>query len=72
LFVIYLKPISQAKYKDVQHLKQFCSVEATNYYENLPYCEKKDKGKKKTRRVVVSFSNEKNRKEAGVQARNEK
>jgi hypothetical protein len=71
LFITDLKPISQAKYKDVQHLKQFCSMEATNYIENLPYCEKKDKGKREQEELWFLLRRKKT-KESGVQARKEK
>ncbi|GFS19831.1 hypothetical protein ElyMa_005042000 [Elysia marginata] len=30
-------PIKAAKYKDLQVLKQFCSAEAQNFFESLPY-----------------------------------
>lgn len=41
-------PISEAKFKDLQHLKKFCSEKAQQYFTNLPYT--KVSKKKETRK----------------------
>ncbi|XP_072401358.1 uncharacterized protein [Diabrotica undecimpunctata] len=45
-----LLPISDAKFKDLQHLKTFCGPKAKTYFENLPVAEVTNQ--KKKRRIL--------------------
>ena len=49
MFFSALKPISEEKFKDLQHLKRFCGPAAQSYYDNLPHAPKKAKSTNKVK-----------------------